>query len=272
MNVNTARATPDTVAQMQRAYLSSLTGPQDAYWQEGLIAASDHYEIQLGGNTAGYFVLDSRNRMMQFHLKVKRDAPTVFRQVLDAHQVESAFAATIEPFYFSLCLDLQQTAKVHTYLFSHDGNRESNGTGPGGYDFRPATSDDLKRVLPLFTGGDEFVDLETVAAHFAGPLGYAKMVIEAGILQILEKNGKVLGTGEFRERKNWIPYADVGVIVSKKHRRQGIGTHVLTLLKQKAVRQGLIPICSCAAGNVASFKAIQNAGFIPGHRVVQFSF
>ena len=138
--------------------------------------------------------------------------------------------------------------------------------------FRKATRDDLVKVLPLFTGGDEFVDLETVEAHFDGPLEYAKMVIDAGILHVLEKNGEILGTGEFRERQAWVPFADVGKIVNKKYRRQGVGTFLLALLKQKAVRQGLIPICSCEAGNLGSRKAVENAGFVANHRVVQFSF
>ena len=88
----------------------------------------------------------------------------------------------------------------------------------------------------------------------------------------LEKGGEILGTGEFRERKNWVPFADVGMIVNKKYRRKGVGTYLLALLKQQADRQGLRPICSCEAGNLASRKAIENAGFIARHRVVKFSF
>lgn len=50
-------------------------------------------------------------------------------------------------------------------------------------------------------------------------VGICKKVIEGGILHVLEKDGEILGTGEFRERKNWVPFADVGMIVNKKYRR-----------------------------------------------------
>ena len=264
----------DAVSRMQQDYWSTLTGPQDAYWQEGLIAASDHLEIRIEGRRAGYFVLDSHNQMMQFHLteRFQRDASKVLKQALESHRVETALAATIEPFYFSLCLDLQHTAQVHTYLFSDHSKREPVLTSIHGHVFRKATIDDLPKVLPLFGAGDEFVDLETVEANFGGPLGYARMVIEEGILHVLEKGDEILGTGEFRERKSWVPFADVGMIVNKKYRRQGVGTYLLALLKQKAERQGLQPICSCEAGNLGSRRAVENAGFIAHNRVVQFSF
>lgn len=273
MTMTIEKVTQDAVAQMRRDYLATLTGPQDAYWQDGLIGASDHLEIRIEGRQAGYFVLDPQDRMMQFHLteRLHREAPNLFRQILKSHRVDTALAATIEPFYFSLCLDIQSKSQVHTYLFSDHSKCPPVLATLDGHLFRKATSDDLAKVLPLFGAGDEFVDLETVEANFGNALGYAKMVIDAGILHVLEKDGEILGTGEFRERKTWVPFADVGMIVNKKYRRQGVGTYLLALLKQKAERQGLKPICSCEAGNVASRKAVENAGFIARHRVVQFS-
>jgi RimJ/RimL family protein N-acetyltransferase len=274
MSMEIKQVTPDAVAEMQQDYLATLTGPQDAYWQEGLIASADHMEIRVGDRPAGYFVQDADNQLMQFHLSsdFQRDAGEIFRQIIDERSIKTALAATIEPFYFSLCLDINVEAKVHTLLFSDHVKREPALESISGHVFRPANDDDLAKVLSLFTGGDEFVDLDTIEAQFEGPMGYAKMVIEAGILNVLEKDGEILGTAEFRERKSWVPYADVGMIVNKNYRRQGIGTFLLCLLKQKAYDQGLKPICSCEAGNVGSQKAIENAGFIADNRVVRFSF
>lgn len=274
MNIESTQVDPSAIASMQQDYWTTLTGPQDAYWQDGLIAGSDHFELRAGGQCVGYFVLDAENRMMQFHVvnQERRDAPELFEKVLEKHGVETAFAATLEPFYFNLCLDLQKQAKAHTYLFSDHHRVEPTLEGHKNHIFRPATHDDLPRILPLLTGGDEFIDLDTVETHFAGPLGYAKMVIDAGILNVLEVGKELLGTGELRQREQWPPFADVGMIVNKKYRRQGIGTYLLTILKQKAYQQGLKPICSCETGNVGSRKAVENAGFIPYHRVVELSF
>ena len=279
MNITTKRVDPPAIASMQQDYWLGLNGPQDAYWQEGLIAAADHFELlveEKNGNsrTAGYFVLSSENRMMQFHVtdEWRRNAPQLFEQVLKTHGVEAAFAATSEPYYFNLCLDAQTRAETHTLLFSDHRRIEPHLDGHEGHVFRPGNRDDLPRVLALMTGGDEFIDLDTAGAHYDGPLGYAEMVIDAGILNVLEVGEELLGTGELRKRDQWPPFADVGMIVNKKYRRQGIGTYILTLLKQLAYQQDLQPICSCEAGNIGSRKAVENAGFIPHHRVAGFSF
>ena len=274
MALTIRKVTPGAVSQMQRNYWATLTAPQDAYWQEGLVAAGDHLEIDLEGRRAGYFVTNAQNQMLQFHLEdgYHRQAPDLFAQVLKERGIQTTLAATSEPFYFGLSLDLQREARVHTYLFSDHRKHEPVLNSLEGHLFRPATNRDLPKVLPLFGAGDEFVDLETMETHWGDQLGYAKMVIEAGILHVLERNGEILGTGEFRERRHWVPFADVGMIVNKKYRRRGVGTYLLALLKQKADRQGLKPICSCEAGNLGSRKAVENAGFIARHRVVEFSF
>ncbi len=274
MTMKTEKVAPEAVSRMQQDYLSTLTGPQDAYWQEGLIPPSDHLIIEVEGRQAGYVVLDSNRQMLQFHVEEAflRDAPDLFKQVLESHGVKTAMAATIEPFYFSLCLDVQKKAEVHTYLFSDIRKQEPVLATITGHVFRKANNDDLFKVVPLFSGGDEFVDTETIEAHFGGELGYARMVIEGGILHVLEKDGEIVGTGELRERKAWVPFADVGMIVNKKYRRKGVGTYILSMLKQQANLQGLEPICSCEAGNLGSRKAVENAGFITRNRVVQFSF
>ena len=273
MNIRVEKVDLNAVAKMKQDYLTTLTEPQDAYWQEGLIGACDHLTLNIEGEEVGYIAVDAQNQLLQFHLtRFHRRATEILKRILADRDIKTAMAATIEPFYFNLCMDLQQKVRVHTYLFGDFEKREPVLETIRGFHFRKATMDDLTRVLPMYTGGDEFVDLETVEAHFGGQLGYAKMVIGAGILHLLEKDDEVLGTGELRVRQSWVPYADVGMIVNPKYRRKGVGTYLLNRLKQLAYQQNLKPICSCEAGNLGSRKAVENAGFITRHRVVAFSF
>ena len=60
----------------------------------------------------------------------------------------------------------------------------------------------------------------TVEANFGGFLKYAEAVIEGKILHILEKDGELVGTGELRERQDWAPHADVGMIGAPRYRRR----------------------------------------------------
>lgn len=278
--VTTRKATPETIRPMQLEYFQGFVAPLDAYWQEGLIGAAEPWEILIDGQRAGYFVSNAEHQLLQFHLggpsqslpDLPQQASKIFRRVLELHGVQSAFAATIEPFYFGLCLDHQTRAEVHTLLFTDHRRHTPTHRDYEASNFRPATADDVKRVVPLFAGGDEFVDDATVQANFGGFLEYAESVIEGKILHVLEKDGEIIGTGELRERKDWPPHADVGMIVSPRHRRCGVGTYILSLLKAEAYARDLVPICSCEAANVGSRKAVENAGFSALHRVVHFTF
>jgi len=62
------------------------------------------------------------------------------------------------------------------------------------------------------------------------------------------------------------------MIVSKEHRRQGVGSDILTRTKAFCYERDLSPICSCEAGNMGSKKAIVNAGFVSRHRIVSIGF
>lgn len=274
MNLSILEVAPQELAHQKQAYHNTLVFPQDAYWQEGLIGASTHYRLLVGNDEAGYCAMDSENRLMQFHLEpaYMGRARDIFAQLLKQQAIDTALAATIEPRYFGLCLDHQQSASVHTYLFSDLERRDPVLKDLEGHVFRPGTDADIPAVVALLTGGDEFIDLDTVAANFGDQLGYVKMVLAGKILNVLEKDGEILGTAEFRQRADWPPYADCGMIVNPKYRRRGIGTYLLLKLKEKAYAQNLKPICSCEAGNVGSRRAVENAGFTACHRVVAFTF
>lgn len=48
--------------------------------------------------------------------------------------------------------------------------------------------------------------------------------------------------------------------------------NMLTLLKKQCAQENWTPICSCAADNIASRKAIIKAGFVGDHRMTTMTF
>jgi RimJ/RimL family protein N-acetyltransferase len=82
----------------------------------------------------------------------------------------------------------------------------------------------------------------------------------------------LVATGECTPSLLQPPYADLGLVVARAWRGRGLGRTVLLQLKQHCYAAGWEPICSCAADNLASKKAIENAGFVSEHRVVKVLF
>jgi predicted acetyltransferase len=138
--------------------------------------------------------------------------------------------------------------------------------------FRLASVADAEKLATFYGQNNEFEDTEAITASFGSRLNYAKSLIDEGQVFILVNENELIGVGECRISVSQAPYADLGMITGKKHRRQGIGATILAQLKQECYRRGAKPICSCAANNLPSRKTIEKAGFITQHRLLDIRF
>ena len=102
--------------------------------------------------------------------------------------------------------------------------------------------------------------------------GYIANLVARGELFALRRGGELIGTGECRVSETQPPYADLGVIVGRDHRRQGVASHILRWLKDHCYGRDLDPICSTTVDNIGAQKAIVRAGFLSRQRMVEVSF
>ncbi len=101
--------------------------------------------------------------------------------------------------------------------------------------------------------------------------GYYANLIARGELYGSLRDDQLIATGENRRRDDLpLPHADLGVIVARSHRRQGLATKVLSSLIAMNEREGVRSICSTENGNRAAQTAIERAGFVARNRIVRF--
>ena len=91
-------------------------------------------------------------------------------------------------------------------------------------------------------------------------------------LLALRSGGALLGTGELRVSGSQPPHADLGVMVSTERRGRGIAPFILSELKRRCEREGLVPICSTTVENTAAQRAIVKAGFVNRYRLLDVLF
>jgi GNAT superfamily N-acetyltransferase len=82
----------------------------------------------------------------------------------------------------------------------------------------------------------------------------------------------LVATGEYIPSQKQLPYADLSIVVAQPYRGRGLGSYMLSQLKNHCYNTGWRPICSCAANNYASKKAIEKASFISEQRMVKMLF
>ncbi len=230
-------------------------------WERAVIAHAVWWEIRDHQQHAGHFCIDSNNYLLRFHLvdPYLGRAQEIFRWILATYDIQHAIASTIEPLYFSLCLDVQERMTPHSYLF-RDSARGEPAPDFGENTFRSAAQsefDDLAHFYRANTeGSGEWIE-DFLHEH-----------LDRGELYVVHDRQTLVATGECIPSQQQPPYADLGMVVGRSHRGRGLGSLMLRQLKQRCYEAGWKPICSCAADNLASKKAIEKAGFISDQRMV----
>ncbi len=257
---------PEELGDLKQGYLESLSAPLDGMW-EVFAGMGRQLEILSAGERAGYFSINEEGQVLQFHLapEFQPAAAQLFAAAVARDEVQGAIVSTADPLLLGLCLDLQQSLRVHTYLYQDHRRVDIELTDGAG------ASLDLVQESEL----DEIAALQRESLD--GDLGdwlvvYLTNLIARRELHALRLNGEVLGTGETRVSDSQPPHVDLGVITMRRHRRRGVASYILGRLKQHCYERNLVPICSAAAGNVASLRAIARAGFVSRHRLLEVTF
>ena len=261
------------IAEWKQAYLASLAGPMDGYWETAVIGLAPHYQMVVTGERVGYFAAKN-GRLLQFFVtdEFLPKTQALFTEVLVIANLDSAAVSTVEPMFLGLCLDRQTAVSINSYLFHDHHQVQPKLPAYPHAQFRPGTLADLAPLVQFYQENNEYEDTEAIEAGAGGQEPYARALIENNQVFLLTVNGEILGIGECRLSETQKQVVDIGMITNNRYRRQGIGVFLLAQLKDYCYSQAVKPICSCAFDNKASRKTIEKAGFIAQHRILDIQF
>jgi GNAT superfamily N-acetyltransferase len=253
------------LAERTSAYLAILVAPTDGMWEGAIIPQARCWDITDDGEYAGYCRLDADNVLLRFHLteRYRAQAATIFRWLLASRGIRRAIASTGEARYFAVALDRQTGIVPHSYLF-RDHRRVAPPLAARAYTFRRAEPRELAALTRFYRA--HVRDAGEWVADFL------RERLAGGELFGLYAGACLIATGECIPSRLQPSYADLGMVVAAKARGQGLGRAVLIGLKERCYAAGWEPICSCAADNPASRRAIEHAGFISEQRMVTLLF
>jgi len=263
-NYQFIKAAASELADMKRQHLEQLTAPLDDMWAY-FIAAADHYSIIIGNKTIGYCAVNSEQKLLQFYAIGAYDLHPVFGELLSQLSVTGAVVATSDSQLLSLCMDHQKSVAVNTLMYHMDKKTPIEEPAfPMGAQFKAVKTEDFAIAVDFA--------VDTLAVDRNWLEGYFSDLIKDEKLFGLWQGGALIATGECRASDMQKPYANVGMVVSKNHRRQAIATNILRRLIHLCNEKGLKPICSTEAGNIGAQKAIVKAGFSSHHRILDIIF
>jgi len=250
---------PERRYKITEGYISTLATPIDSFHEGVVIRNSDCYEIIYDENIIGHFCVDDHKTLVQFYVTKEKfvHAPEVFQFLIKNDIVKKAIVSTKEPEYLSLCLDYEKSIEGDVFLFSDMEKRNYELEGFSSLSFRLAKNSDLDDIDP------------TKDPNFKG---YYENLIENEQLFALYDETTLLGIGEFRISSTHPQFGDIGMTVEEKFRRKGVGTYIITKLKEHCYKKDLLPMAGCNVKNIASKKTLEKCGFISNHRIVVVNF
>lgn len=263
-NLKIEKTSPDYLTKYKENYLKALPHSYDGMW-EHFLALGDHYTINIDQEIAGYFVLNSDQKILQFSFFQNQYGAESFSFILEKMKIKGAFVTTGEVPYLSMALDHQQSVSVQSFLYEINQNKDFE---------RPQLPEETKFRILRTTELNKAVSFahETLGADESWLKSYYGNLLKRKELFGLLEGETLIATGERRKSYTQEKVADVGMVVSKKHRNKGLATNVLRTLVKMCVNEGLKPICSTEVENIGSQKAIERAGFISHHRILEITF
>ncbi len=170
--------------------------------------------------------------------------------------------STADPLFLGLCLDAHKKVRVHTLLYRDHHRGESGFENAAEASLEVVQADELAVVAEL-----QRDSLDQDPGDWL--IGYLENLIARRELYALRIEGEIVGTGEARVSDSQPPFADLGVITMRGHRRRGVATDILWRLKQVCDDRDLVAICSTTSENLGAQRAIARAGFLSRHRILE---
>ncbi|MCM1990730.1 GNAT family N-acetyltransferase [Oceanirhabdus seepicola] len=259
------RTTKEEINKTIQKYYEYLVEPMDDMWEKAIIGVSDYYRIIFQNNDAGYFCLDKDNVLLQFFIKDEfiGKSKEIFKYILEKYNIEKGYVNTIDTRNLPLFLDFNNEICTDTYLYKD--NCCIDRINPiENIEIRIASNKQVEKVLEYHE------DSLNMTGSWLKP--YCIDIISKGELFLFTVDNEIIGTGERRISESKKEYANLGVTVSKKYRRKGLGSYILSYLKKDCYKHELRPICSTTMKNIGSQKAIENSGFYAYHRILEVMF
>lgn len=252
----------EEIQEQRECYISELPFAQDLNIEEN-IWISQYYKINMNSIWVGYFCVDVEKTLWEFYLtkSVLVHSQEIFKYLIDMKYISAAECKTYDQLLISLCFDFYKEAFCSAYLFRDNIDVKFSLNEFDNISIKLATNDDYKSL-------SEINCIEPGVEFFHNLEGE----IRKNEVLIFSLRNELLGAGTCKKIWHSMNYYDIGMVVSEKSRRKGIGTFILTKLKEYCYDNGNIPVAGCYYFNYPSKRTLEKAGFIARHRVIKFRF
>ena len=238
-----------------KAYLNSLPSATDSFHEEHVISAN-HYQILVGGETAGFASIRQESTITQFKLSVpyRHLGQPIFARLRRHEHVQSALFPTNDQFFLAHALDdYRQLAKQACF-------------------FALAST----RVLPVASGNTlrlaVAANLDVIRKETGDFFETPEHLVAKGEIFVVERDGEVAGFGVMESSRLYEKTASIGMFTVERFRNQGVGATTIALLIGECQQRGIRPVAGCWYYNHSSKRTLEKAGMYSPTRYLRVEY
>ena len=233
----------------------------DSFWEQHIIE-SNHYAIQDGAETVGYFCIHNAKTITGFYLKEShvQHGKALFEQIKRYEQVTNAMVATGDEIFLSHCVDTY--ARVEKQAFFSIYRDEV----PSGFQRIPL---EFRRVACVAD-----LELLKLAGDFFAEEPLDKIFDEGFHYRIYTVYDQevLVGFGVVETGRVLPGIASIGMYVMEDKRRMGYAKNILRQLCEMMTAEGYSCRSGCWYYNHNSLKSMESAGAYSKTRLLRFYF
>lgn len=251
----------DSIIELRTSLYQSLKAPIDAMWELLYIASAQHYLIADNNTNWGYCCINEEDCLVQIYLREEFNAEMnkVIKKMINTRMIKSASLSTNEPIAFNACLLHSKSIVANTFCYEHS-NKEIEAKSNLNIELvRTQDIPNIKLFLKEQLGMDD-------------TFGYTENLVSRKEIYMLRESDTIIATSECRISDSQPNTADIGFIVHKDYRGQGIATQIMKQQINRVLSLGRNPICSTTKDNIASQKVIEKSGFYCSNIIFDMDF
>lgn len=233
---------------LRNRYLASLPEPQEWFLEE-MVREGEVWEAP----GVGYGVFHGE-RLVEFYVTDGADAALQLAKLLRRRPFAAGLCKSFDAVLLGAAKTLGWGLVETGFLFRKRGAMRV--AVRDGFAVRQAEPGDLARV---WATGNDFYD---------GPEDVARLFDARG-LWVAQYQGQMVGSGVMIPIDGSGVVVDIGMVTRPDQRNRGFASAVICALADHLEDAGKRPVCGCAQGNLASKSALEKAGFVSEHRLVQ---
>jgi GNAT superfamily N-acetyltransferase len=255
------KTTLDKIQDMMVKNITENRITVDSFWEDHTMEGN-HYSIQDGDSSIGYFIVHGGDTITSFYLEEEyaHYGQELFEQIKKYEKVTNALVPTGDEFFLAHCVDSFQRMEKQAYFSLYKEEEPSDFIRKDITFERVLSREDISIVK---LAGDFFREDE--GEWILKNRDYYR------VYKVLEY-GELVGFGVVETGRVQENIASIGMFVMEEKRQLGYAKNILRQLKELVEKEGYEARSGCWYYNHNSLKSMKSAGAYPKSRLLRFYF